>query len=678
MSDKKRVRMLLRVSSNQQLEADGDLSIQRDIVMEYIKKHDDWILDSKEYFEGSKSGYKKAVKKRDILLDALMDAQRKEYDILVVYKDDRVGRRMWEIGAYIMQLKSFNVDIYTVKDGCISPAMDDAMGQMILALRYANAQKSSSDTAQRVKDTAIELVKRGKYAGGSVPYGYRLVESGEISKKGRILHKFEIDEEKAEIVKTIYDYAYFQMLGPYQIARLLNADTQLKTKAPSGDFWRSETVARILKNPVYYGTVVYNRRTSIGDGRTRVVNNSEWVYSDEINEDLKIIDRRIWNGIQERREVRAKQQKEAMKLHETALKKNTGTLPLIDVIHCGYCKHKLTNGTNYSYWTAKDGEKRCKRKRRYQCKHNALHPDKVSSYDAEDIEDEVFSAVCDYLEQLTKRMKQGILDEIVKNNISERVELERQIATINKKIEKIEKDIGIMKDHIPEAMAGTYPLSIEVIAETIDRFNNNLDDQKNILTEYLSEQKKLSIEEKDFNQFYEAIPPWIDTLKNNDLKTQRVVVDTLIDKIFITEEDIAIKFKATIDQDGDSENFNYDSEVEFNSTSESSQLPRIIMTHGSSCNGTKLPLISGSLRTDIRTGLLHNIMMPSMLHPCFLFYLHLTESLISCSSNLLAAHSIEFLQEFLGIHFNEFTDIWDRFFICSAILRNNLLDHTKS
>ncbi len=77
------------------------------------------------------------------------------------------------------------------------------------------------------------------------------------------------------------------MLGPYQIARLLNTDTQLKTKAPSGDFWRSETVARILKNPVYYGTVVYNRRTSIGDGRTKVVNNSEWVYSDVINEDLK-------------------------------------------------------------------------------------------------------------------------------------------------------------------------------------------------------------------------------------------------------------------------------------------------------------------------------------------------------------------------------------------------------
>ena len=33
----KRVRMLLRVSSGQQLEADGDLSVQRRILKEYIK-----------------------------------------------------------------------------------------------------------------------------------------------------------------------------------------------------------------------------------------------------------------------------------------------------------------------------------------------------------------------------------------------------------------------------------------------------------------------------------------------------------------------------------------------------------------------------------------------------------------------------------------------------------------
>ena len=54
MGEKKRVRMLLRVSSNQQLEEDGDLGIQRQLVKEFIAQHEEWHLDSKEYFGASK------------------------------------------------------------------------------------------------------------------------------------------------------------------------------------------------------------------------------------------------------------------------------------------------------------------------------------------------------------------------------------------------------------------------------------------------------------------------------------------------------------------------------------------------------------------------------------------------------------------------------------------------
>ena len=168
------VRILLRVSSNQQLDADGDLSIQRKIVHEYINKYSDWILDDKEYFEGSQSGFSTSVSDRNILQQILEDAEKGEFDILVIYKDDRLGRRMWEIGMYVMSLKTCGVDIYTVKDGLISPKSDDVMGQMMLAMRYANAQKSSVDTAMRVKDTAKKLVQKGRYLGGKAPYGYEL------------------------------------------------------------------------------------------------------------------------------------------------------------------------------------------------------------------------------------------------------------------------------------------------------------------------------------------------------------------------------------------------------------------------------------------------------------------------------------------------------------------------
>ena len=72
----KRVRILLRVSSNQQLDADGDLSVQRRLVREYIGRHEDWLLDDKEYFEGSNSGYKNAVSKREILQEEQAAAKK--------------------------------------------------------------------------------------------------------------------------------------------------------------------------------------------------------------------------------------------------------------------------------------------------------------------------------------------------------------------------------------------------------------------------------------------------------------------------------------------------------------------------------------------------------------------------------------------------------------------------
>ena len=275
----KRVRMLLRVSSNQQLEADGDLSVQRQLVKDYISGQIDWKLDEKEYFEGSNSGYKNAVADRDVLQEALQDAKAKEYDILVVYKDDRIGRRMWEIGAYVMSLKSFGVDIYTVKDGCISPESDDIMGQMMLALRYGNAQKSSSDTGMRVKDTAQKLVQKGKFMGGKAPYGYKLELSGEVSKHGRALHHLVVVPEQAEVVKYIYELSLHKEYGATKITKILSEHEVYKNRAPR-DIWKSGTITSILTNPIYAGYTAYKRRERI-DGKYHKLDSKDWVFAEK-------------------------------------------------------------------------------------------------------------------------------------------------------------------------------------------------------------------------------------------------------------------------------------------------------------------------------------------------------------------------------------------------------------
>ena len=299
----KKVRMLLRVSSNQQLDADGDLDIQRQIVSDYVQAHPDWNLDKKEYFEGSNSGYKNAVADRDVLQEALQDAEKKDYDILVAYKDDRIGRRMWEIGAYVMTLKKYGVDIYTVKDGCISPETDDIMGQMVLALRYGNAQKSSSDTGMRVKDTAKKLVQKGRFLGGKAPYGYSLEYSSEISKHGRALKHLVILPEQAEIVTFIYNLALQKEYGTTKITKILNHHEKYKNMAPN-DIWKAGTVTSILTNPIYAGYTSYNRRTRI-DGVYHKLGSDNWVISEECNPEIAMIEIDTWNMVQDMRKQRA-------------------------------------------------------------------------------------------------------------------------------------------------------------------------------------------------------------------------------------------------------------------------------------------------------------------------------------------------------------------------------------
>lgn len=531
------VRILLRVSSNQQLEADGDLSVQRRLVMEYIARHSEWEFDKKEYFEGSQSGYKTAVSDRDTLQQAMEDAKRKEYDILVAYKDDRIGRRMWEIGAYVMALKSYGVDIYTVKDGCISPEGDDIMGQMMLALRFGNAQKSSSDTGMRVKDTAQKLVQQGRFMGGCAPYGYELVLSGELSKHGRALHRLKIIPAQAEVVRQIYSLSLNQALGSAKIAKILNEDKYYKTMAPR-DVWKSGTITSILTNPVYAGHVAYKRRERI-HGKYHRLDSSDWIKSAEADESLRIIDGDLWDRTQSQRKSRAAQSDKSLENKGVRVMcGNRGMLSLIDVIYCGYCGRKLTNGTKYSYWTLKTtGERRASRIPVYRCQSalSGIPHDKTTLFRADMIENVVDGCILEYIRRLQEQ--EALVEVIGKSQSRERTVLEAEIKRLEKEMKKITDGIAMMEECIPQAISGTYPLSLDELASAIRR-------QK----EKAAEKRQLLQEKKDFmNQREYAIetgcPTWQQVFQNTDVKTRRMLVNKLIDRIDMTSGQFVIRFK---------------------------------------------------------------------------------------------------------------------------------------
>lgn len=538
----KRVRMLLRVSSNQQLEADGDLSVQRQIVTEYIGQHEDWLLDEKEYFEGSRSGYKNAVSKRETLQEALEDAGKREYDILAAYKDDRVGRRMWEMGAYIMALKSCGVDVYTVKDGCISPEADDIMGQMMLALRYGNAQKSSSDTGMRVKDTAQKLVQKGRFMGGAAPYGYELVLSGELSRHGRALHTLKIIPQQAETVKHIYSLSLNQEYGSVKIANILNEDKHYRRLAPR-DVWKAGTITSILTNPVYAGYTAYKRRERM-NGKYHRLDQSDWIIAEAPNEEIRIIEEEMWNQVQEKRKKRSdRYKKKPEDQAASVIRRNDGMLPLIDVIYCGYCGGKLTNGSRYHYWTIKGtGERRSSRTPMYRCRNGdgrTEHP--AVQYHAERIERAVFQCLGEYIGRLLENEDAAAV--IFEKQKTRKKIIETEWKKEEEILHRLQKGIEVMEGKIPDAVAGKCAFTAEELAEAVRSQRKKVLEQELVVQRIQERRNRQKLHTANREEIRKAIPAWKQIFHTADSDTKRVLVQKIVERIQVTREQIRIRFK---------------------------------------------------------------------------------------------------------------------------------------
>lgn len=542
----KRVRMLLRVSSGQQLEADGDLSIQRQILQDFIARNEDWELDPKEYFEGSKSAYKNTTKQRDVMQEILHDAKNGEFDILVPYKDDRVGRLLWDTPLYVMELKKYGVDIYTVKENLLTPELNDITGQLMLAIRYANAQKSSMDTGERVKDNAMKLVQNGKFMGGSAPFGYSLEYSGQISKHGRALKHLVIVPEQAELVKHIYSLSLNKEYGSAKIAKELNLNEQYKALAPNG-VWKGGTITSILTNPVYAGHTAYKRRERI-NGQYHRLDSKDWVISFEANEDITIIDSDTWNKVQDKRKQRNdKYIKKLENKDVTVIRRNDGMLPLVDVLHCGYCGSKMVNGSKYNYWTIKaTGERRASKIPIYKCQNawQGVPHDKTKMHRADLLEPIVFEALSQYIGKLQEN--ESVFDQIEQNQNTEKKELEKLVKKEKQELAKIQKKIDVMESNIPNAMLGEYPLSLEELVSIIKKHKEQLEAQQEVVKQKELEFKNSSVNADDWRTLREQIPTWQDVFLNADVATKRVLVNKLIERIDVKKDEVVIRFKINL------------------------------------------------------------------------------------------------------------------------------------
>lgn len=222
-------------------------------------------------------------------------------------------------------------------------------------------------------------------------------------------------------------------------------------------------------------------------------------------------------------------------------------LALIDVIYCGYCGRKLTNGTKYAYWTIKGtGEKRVNKTPMYRCQsaQSGIPHNKVSQFRADKIEGIIFDCMAEYIECLQRN--ENIFDVIEQNRSEEKRKQEAEITKLQKEIDKAMQAVETMEEHIQEAITGNYPLSLEELASAIRKQKEKITGQEQRIQEKKDGLNGMAVTTDKWQSLKSNIPTWKQVFKEADTQTQRVLANKLVERIDVTDEQIVVQFKINL------------------------------------------------------------------------------------------------------------------------------------
>lgn len=371
MAAKLRVWASYRVSTDRQGAEGDDIPLQKSQCHAFAEKNG-WEI-TKELTEKI-SGYKTAIEDRNTLKVIKQGALEGEFDILLLYHSDRLGRQM-EYSLYVASLYELGVQVWTVKEGEIKN--QDHADSLMNFIRYWQSEGESKKTSMRVSDAMRQLNEEGAYLGGTIPYGYKLEDTGKKrnSKKDKTVKKLVVNPDEAKIVKMIFDMVTERSLGGALIAQELN---KMKVEK-RGKQWRHNTITRMLRNPIYMGYKRYNTSKEVGNrgGTRKEVKRDGWLLQ-PFNPELVVISKEQFKevqGIMDKRNKSGEDSVEESKnTEDITVHKNRVPTPskllLSGMAVCGYCGKKLKADFSTKKNKRKDGTVNQYRTYRYTC-HNA-------------------------------------------------------------------------------------------------------------------------------------------------------------------------------------------------------------------------------------------------------------------------------------------------------------------
>lgn len=230
--------LYIRVSTEDQSELSPDA--QKRLLLDYAKKNE--IIVSKDFiFAESVSG--RHAQKRPEFQRMIATAKQPSHpiDVILVWKFSRFARNQEESIVYKSMLKKDRVDVVSVSEPLIEGPFGSLIERIIEWMDEYYSIRLSGEVLRGMKEKALQ------HGYQSTPcLGYDAVGHGK---------PFIINEAEYAMVSYIMDLYDNQNMDETAIARRCN-DLGYRTKR--GNPFERRTIDRILENPFYCGTVIWN------------------------------------------------------------------------------------------------------------------------------------------------------------------------------------------------------------------------------------------------------------------------------------------------------------------------------------------------------------------------------------------------------------------------------------
>ena len=461
----KRVAAYCRVSTDRE-EQEHSFETQKAMYTEMIMMKPTWQMAGIYADEGITGT---VAKKRPGFMKMMEDCRKGKIDMIVTKSVSRFSRNNLDCLMYVRELKQLGIPIIFEKEGINTIQVSS---ELLLTLFGALSQAESESISMNVKLGIRQSLKNGNVRFSYKTFlGYRKGADGQP----------EIVPEQADIVRRIYN-DFLAGATYLEIAKRLTEEN-VPTMG-GGNRWFSERIKSILKNEKYKGDALLQKTYIIDPISKRVKkNNGELPMYYVENSHPAIIERRIFDRVQEEIARRAGKKKVKQTGTKTELGRYSGKYALTELLYCGEC------GTPYRRCTwSRDGKKkivwRCVSRLDYgkkYCKnspsveesrlHNAIAAAITKKANSEEIN---IGGIMDHIESFgSRRDSDGIIQrqrqiaeiEKVIDDLARLNSDEAQSGELDYKFSELYAELYSVKDEIEEMQSDVSALDGDMLNE---------------------------------------------------------------------------------------------------------------------------------------------------------------------------------------------------------------------